>query len=896
MKKFLFLFLFLIIKLNAQTFSVSGKVTDSKGNAVENATVTVLKQKDSTVVGFMGTSKSGNFSLKIPAQAQPSVLQISADNFRIFTRRLENFDRNLQLGNIKLETESVTDIEGVTIVASPIKIKKDTVEYNASYIKVKPDDKIDELLKQIPGVETDEDGKITVNGQPINKILINGKPFFNKDGKIALETFNADIIKKIQITTSKTKEEALTGRTPVSDSLTVNFNIDERNNKGNILNANLGYGTDNRYDLKLLLARFKQNTNYALIAGSNNINVSDFSVDGFFEKNNRNNAARGKTMNAGILRTSMVGVNFADKIGDNFDLEKFSLEYKDTSFETYSKTLRTVFLPNYTLDNSAERGGNTDRSIFNFNTDGSLKLNPLTTIIFSADFSNNTTDSDQYNNTSTVRDGLLLNTGNSTSRGSTATNSFIPRLSVVKNFSKKRRSLTASVENTFYDNSSKTFNILETVFIQNPTESSYRNQLFKNRNTRNLFGANFKYFEPVSDSATVSLEMNYDFNQISDDRSVNNFSAETGGYTSFSPLFSNKLDQDNNLLNVGVAYNLNKNRYNFRLGTNLNMTRLNLDSYYNYEEFNVKKNYSLPEYNLLLNYKFNKSTNLRFSNNATFTVPQSAFLNPYVDISNPLITIQGNPNLKSTWQNNTVLNFTTFNTAKGLNFNARANFNYTDNDIVNYSYYDNSGRQFSTYENISGNKRLNMGANLTKTHKWKGNKLDIGPSFTANYSFRRGFINASEYTNNIWTYAPRLNINIDLKDRMNLRTSYSVNFSTSHYTNYRVDETKNSRQVLSVKLTNYFLAKDLFFSNDFTFTRNSNVSSAFSRDSYFWNSAVNYQFFKKQMMLKLSVYDLLNQRQNSVRTIGDNYVEDKEELVLRRYFMLSWIVNLRKAG
>lgn len=384
MNKFYFLFVFLALNLSAQTYTISGRVLNSENNPIENATVTLLKQKDSSVVNFTGTNNNGSFNFKVPQQKEPTFLQISNDQSRMFSKKYEILDENMELGLVKLERELGSDIEEVQITVSPIKIKKDTVEYNASYLKVDPNDKIDKLLAQIPGVETDEDGKMTVNGKPINKILINGKPLFNKDGKIAMETIPADLIKKIQITTSKTKEEELTGRTPISDSLTINFNIDEKNNKGNIKNFNLGYGTNNRYDVKGLFAKFQQQRNIALIGGSNNINVSNFSVDGFFEKNNRNNSANGRTARAGILRTSMIGVNYADKIGDNFDLDKFSLEYKDSNLDTYSKTSRITYLPEYKLDNNAERSGNSDKKTFNFNTDATLKINKLTNIIFVA--------------------------------------------------------------------------------------------------------------------------------------------------------------------------------------------------------------------------------------------------------------------------------------------------------------------------------------------------------------------------------------------------------------------------------------------------------------------------------------------------------------------------------
>lgn len=87
MKKFFFFLLFFFAyHFGAQTFSISGKVQDSENNALENATVSLLKQKDSSVVNFTGTSAAGSFSFKVPKQNEPTFLQISNDKSRVFIK------------------------------------------------------------------------------------------------------------------------------------------------------------------------------------------------------------------------------------------------------------------------------------------------------------------------------------------------------------------------------------------------------------------------------------------------------------------------------------------------------------------------------------------------------------------------------------------------------------------------------------------------------------------------------------------------------------------------------------------------------------------------------------------------------------------------------------------
>ncbi len=157
---------------------------------------------------------------------------------------------------------------------------------------MRPDSQIDELLKQIPGVEIGNDGKITVNGKSVDQIMVNGKPFFDKEGKTALQNLPADIIKNIQFTTTKTKEEELTKRPPKSQNTTINFNIDEKKNKGLMSKILAGYGSDKRYEGNVFLNYFKGDTKISVLASANNINSKSSSGDQIFDTMGRGSAGQ----------------------------------------------------------------------------------------------------------------------------------------------------------------------------------------------------------------------------------------------------------------------------------------------------------------------------------------------------------------------------------------------------------------------------------------------------------------------------------------------------------------------------------------------------------------------------------------------------------------------------
>ncbi len=167
--------------------------------------------------------------------------QVSFVGFANYQKKVGAVSADTDFGTVKM-AEKGTDLKEVVIEGEvpPIRVKKDTLEFDAASFKVRPDANVQSLLKQLPGVDIDETGKITVNGKEVNQILVNGKPFFDKDGKIALQNLPAEIINKIQVSDTKTKEEEMTGQKSTGKEASINITIDEEKNKGMFGRATLG--------------------------------------------------------------------------------------------------------------------------------------------------------------------------------------------------------------------------------------------------------------------------------------------------------------------------------------------------------------------------------------------------------------------------------------------------------------------------------------------------------------------------------------------------------------------------------------------------------------------------------------------------------------------------------
>lgn len=913
-KNLLLLFLFFnAVILNAQKLSIDGKVLNFEKKPVENATVYLLKQKDSSIINYTATNREGKFSLKTDELQEPAVLKIDADKLLSFTKNYEKITQSASLGDIELEKNTVFSIEEVKISASPVKIKKDTIEFNASAIKVRPDSKIEELLKQIPGVEISNEGKITVNGKEVDQIMINGKPFFDKDGKIALQNLPADIIKNIQFTTTKTKEEELSGKTAKSNNTTINFNIDEKKNKGLISRITAGYGSDKRYEASGLLSYFKNDTKISLLAASNNINSQGFSNDEVFDSMGHgrnswlmqggsimtiggttfyNQGGNGNTK--GIQRSTTVGVNYSDKLSKDADLETLSLMHSDNNLETRSKVSRTTLLPDYTLKTNSESNGENETRQYNFDTSARIKLDSLTNIYFSPSFSRNKGFSFNNSKSSTLRDNILLNDNVTYRSTDSESNSFTPNIYFSKKFKKKGRSAYANMNSTISESKTDELNRSETLFYQTANPKDIRNQLSKNRTQTDNYRFSAGYSEPVSDSTSISLSLNYDTNSNRNRREVNDFDQNTGENSIYNVGLSNRMDQKINKISPELTYEINKKKLNLWATVDVDISNMKVNSVFDGKQYDLQKNFALPGYNLNVQYQFTQNKTLSFYNYADFTIPSAEQLTPYIDFINPLIAYQGNPNLKNSWRNQSYLYFNNYNMVKNISYYFNLNFTYGNNDVVNYSYFDDSGKQFVTYTNVSGNKNLNFGGGFTKTFKWKDNKLTLNPRFNMSYNYNRGFINSVQYTSDSYAMNPGFNLTYELKDKITIKPSYRIGYNFSDYTNYDIGRVQTTNQAVKLELTNYIFKTKLVFGNDFEYNTNSNIAPGFKRDFYFWNTSLGYAFFNKQLTAKVKVYDVLNQNQSVRRTIAPAYFEDREDLILKRYVMFSLTMKLNK--
>ena len=133
----------------------------------------------------------------------------------------------------------------VTAKAPEIVVRGDTLEYNAASYKVTESAVVEDLLKKMPGVEVDSDGKITVNGREIKKILVDGEEFFSSDPTVASRNLPAKMVDRLQVLERRSEMAQMTGFDDGEEENVINLTVLPGMKEG-FGNAFAGYGSKER--------------------------------------------------------------------------------------------------------------------------------------------------------------------------------------------------------------------------------------------------------------------------------------------------------------------------------------------------------------------------------------------------------------------------------------------------------------------------------------------------------------------------------------------------------------------------------------------------------------------------------------------------------------------------
>ena len=594
-------FLFVISFFSFSVFSqnsviIKGKILDKKTQVpLEAATVYLTSVKDSTVIDYTITDKKGFFTMSTKKITNPVFLKISYIGFQILNQEEKAITEDKDFGILRLS--EIMNTLGEVVVKSeapPIRIKKDTLEFNASSFKVRPDSNVETLLKQLPGVEVSSEGKVTVNGKEVNQVLVNGKPFFDKDGKIALQSLPSDIINKVQISDTKTRKEEVTNQAASTNNASINLTIDEDKNKGLFGKFIAGYGTDNRNESSALINYFKNKRKISVLASSNNINSTGFSMDEVFDNmgGGRNSSyfyssdgsygfgnmrfGGGK----GITRSNMVGINYGDEWFKDFD-SNTSYFFTNSNAQNTNTTKQINLLPTGDFTTQSNANTNEDRFGHNANFTFEYKIDSTASIFIAPKFVKaNTKFASNSSEFSRDQNNQLLNENVSNTFDENDKTNFTNSINFNKALKRKGRSINVVLDNDNSTEISNSLNKSTSVFYQNGTPNDIRNQSISNRNLIDLYASEITFIEPISDSLRVSFNVYGRSENYSEVQKAFDFDETSQKYSIVNDNLTNTISSNMNLIAPKMGFAIEKKKFNLNFVSGTNVAQFDNQSLY----------------------------------------------------------------------------------------------------------------------------------------------------------------------------------------------------------------------------------------------------------------------------------------------------------------------------
>ncbi|MUV03159.1 outer membrane beta-barrel protein [Flavobacterium rakeshii] len=884
------LFILLLLICTVSSFAqinISGNLIDSLNYPVEGATFFLVKKKDSTLITYGITDKNGKIYLKTNVIKDSVNLTFSLLGYEDKTISYPGIRENIELNKVIFKEESYILPEMVISKDVPIRLKNDTIEFNASSFKVREDANVEALLKELPGLEIDSERRITFNGKKVEQLLVNNKPFFNRDGSIAMENLPADLINKIQITDFKTKIEEFSGKKASGETLSINLSIDEDKNKGMFGQIIGGYGTGEHYESAELLNYFKGKQRLSILGAFNNINEKNFSLSNSLDNivgASNYNRFFGST-ESGITKTSMGGGNYSDRLFDKVETNvSYSINNNETKENSRSRVVN--ILPDEDFITESESRSYNKSLTNSANTEFDIEITPNTKLAINSSFYSGKTDSQSENKSRSLGENALLFNESSTVNSNTYESmNFTNTIQFYQKTDQEGSNFSLVLKNANNKNETLRRKYSQTIFYQNEQEDDIRNQKESNNGMREnyLIEASYshyineKTFIDVGNSLTYELNTSklhtFDYDEDLDDFNTLNdeLSNETSSKQFIYKPFSNLI--------------LQFKRFYLKFGGGVNLTNYKADAFYVSNTYSYSRSFLNPYVNLNMRYSSINSKYFYLNYNYLFNNPSATQVLEYERLQDPLNTIIGNSRLDQKKYHSLRLGVSGYNSQTRSGWDINLNGIYEDSGIVSSSTFDENRKRMSTYENVRGNYNLGIDFNWNKLKKIGEHNLKFGIRTRAGYSVNKGYTNGVLYNSKILEASPRVYLNWNYKDVLMVSPSYTLSY------NNMINSGEFLIHNFAMQTTKYW--GNFGWGNDVGSTYNTKNTGDFRKGVISWNTGFSYAFSRKEFLIKLKVYDVLNQNINVFRNVTPTYESEGENMTLRRYAMISllWKFN-----
>jgi hypothetical protein len=909
---------FFCVSVRAQSSHIAGIVTDTlEKKALMNASILLLRPADSILIRHTRTDAGGRFQLQTVSPGH-YLLLVTYPAYADYVDELEVKDSgNIQLPPIPMELRSRL-LEAVVVKGTgAVRIKGDTTEFNADSFRTEAGASVEDLLKKLPGIQVDRNGKITAQGETVKKVLVDGEEFFGDDPTLVTQNLRADMIDKVQVYDKKSDQAVFTGIDDGQRDKTINLKLKDSKKNGYFGRVTAGAGTDGYYDEELMANYFRKKEKIAAygilsntgktglnwserdnygqsVLGSADVDASTGSIS-ITGNGDDLDSWSGRFEGQGFPTVKTGGLHYNNKWNDDLQSLNGNYKYMDLAVTGNSNTNSQYILPDSVYYN-------TQRQVFNNRIirqtlDGTyeMKFDSTASVkIMANGGTDHKTTFDGYQSAYLAHDSSLVNSNNRTTSTTGDNHVVNSNLLFRKRFAKAGRTLSLDIRENYNDNASSGYLYSDTKFYSagNPVSDSLVDQFKDYHTTTLLIDSKATYTEPLSKTSFLVANYGVQVNNSHSDRDSYN-KGSGGKYSMLDSIYSN--DYEYNVLTnrTGLAYRFSGKKLRFAAGTDIGISRF--DQRDLHADTTSTRRFVNWYPTASFSYSFTSMRRISLQYNGVTTQPSVTQIQPIFTNEDPLNIYIGNPSLRPEFGNRLSLFFDDYKVLTDRGIWANIWSNYTANNISTSDHVDSAGRSIHQYVNVNANWAINE--YLSYSFKWKKPDIRFNIHSSANQNSNESIVNDLPNDTRSGTYSLGSGLYKSKEKKYSFGIDFNASYTTSRssiysgvVTQYWTYEIQPSGELyLPLKFQIHADADINLRQKTPTFPNNNNTVMI--------NAWIGKKLLKHDaLLIKVAVNDLLNQNIGFNRTVNSNFISQNTYSTIKRFAMLSVVWNFNKAG
>ncbi|MBP3510973.1 MAG: TonB-dependent receptor [Prevotella sp.] len=923
--------------------TVKGLVVESDSREGLAMTTVKLMKADSTLVKGLLTTENGAFSVTAPEDGK-YIVRITCVGFKSYTRNITIKDgKDADLGTIALSPDAIM-LEGATVTghAAKVTVKEDTFIYNAAAYRTPEGSVIEELVKKLPGATVDDDGKITINGKEVKKILVDGKEFMTGDTKTAMKNLPTSIIEKVKAYDEKSDLARVSGIDDGEEETVLDFGIKKGMNKGFFTNNDLAIGTKDRYAARIMGASMKDNLRVMGLGNANNVNDMGFPGGG--------GGGRFGGGRQGLTANKMAGVNVNYEKKNKLKVDG-SIRWEHSDGDAFSKTASENFVStagsfSNSLSQRYSRGNNWNAQMrlewmpdtmtnIMFRPTASLSKSDGLSASVSAMFKDdpyllvtNPLDADAIDLLDEADQMVNHRMNNSISYSDSK--SLGGMLQINRKLSTTGRNVTLRMRANYGEKESNSLSTNNVHLYQTMNilglDSTYQTNRYNLTPQKNYnYSVKATYSEPIMRATFLQFSYEFQYKYTKSERSTFDFSNLGEDYFSgITPAYrgwdgylarlenplDSYLDDDlsrfseytNYIHDIQLMLRVIRKAYNFNVGVTVMPQRTHFIQNYQGHHADTTRTVTNVTPTMDFRWKISKVSQLRFNYRGYTSQPSMTDLLDITDNSDPLNITMGNPGLKPSFTNTFYLRYNNYIQHRQQAIGANVSFNTTSNSISNrVTYNEETGGRTSRPENINGNWN-------TRGSFFYNMAIDTAGYFNINTTTDMSYANNVGYISLSRNADSEKNVTRAMSIMERLAASYrndwfEFELNGSFTYNYARNKLQPNSDLDTWRYsygfnTNVTLPWGTRLATDLSMnSRRGFNDESMNTNELIWNAQLSHSFLKKKSLtLSLQMYDLLHRQSTISRTINAMSRSDVEYNAITNYAMLHVIYKMNAFG